>query len=134
MVFHAVALPRLVFLSPPSSSPAAAAATRRRRPPHMMLVFSWFSPKKVPFEDTTEAVVVLAVGVDGRRGVEVEWRDGGWRGGRWCRGRGCLPSGRWRKGGLGWTWCVALPSARGMMIGGVGINDDHDAATGCRGR
>ena len=36
--------------------PAAAAATRRRRPPHIMLVFSRFSPKKVPFEDTTEAV------------------------------------------------------------------------------
>ena len=33
------------------------AAIRRRRPPHMMLVFSRFSPKKVPFEDTTEAVV-----------------------------------------------------------------------------
>jgi len=26
------------------------------------LVFSRFSPKKVPFEDTTEAVVALAVG------------------------------------------------------------------------
>ncbi len=36
--------------------PAAAAATRRRRPPHIMLVFSRFPPKKVPFEDTTEAV------------------------------------------------------------------------------
>jgi hypothetical protein len=34
----------------------------------MMLVFSRFSPKKVPFEDTTEAVVALAVGRwDGRR-------------------------------------------------------------------
>jgi hypothetical protein len=49
--------------------PAAAAATRRHRPPHMMLVFSRFSPKKVQFEDTTEAVVALAVGKwDGGRG------------------------------------------------------------------
>jgi len=56
------------------SSPAATTATRRRQPPHMMLVFSWFSPKKVPFEDTTEAVVVLAVGVNGNG----EWR---WNGG-----------------------------------------------------
>jgi hypothetical protein len=38
------------------------AAIRRRRPPHMMLVFSRFSPKKVPFEDTTEAVVALVLG------------------------------------------------------------------------
>ena len=38
----------------------------------MMLVFSRFSPKKVPFEDTTEAVVVLAVRDDG----EGRW-DGG---------------------------------------------------------
>jgi hypothetical protein len=45
------------------------ATIRRRRPPHMMLVFSRFSPKKVPFEDTTEAVVALAVGRwDGGRG------------------------------------------------------------------
>jgi hypothetical protein len=49
--------------------PAAAAATRRRRPPHMMLVFSQFSPKKVPFEYTTEAVVALVFGRwDGGRG------------------------------------------------------------------
>ena len=39
---------------------AAATVARPRRPPHMMLVFSRFSPKKVPFEDTTEAVVVEA--------------------------------------------------------------------------
>ena len=45
------------------------AGIRRRRPPHMMLVFSRFSPKKVPFEDTTETVVALAVGRwDGGRG------------------------------------------------------------------
>ena len=35
---------------------AAATVARPRRPPQMMLVFSRFSPKKVPFEDTTEAV------------------------------------------------------------------------------
>ena len=29
---------------------------------------------------------------------------------------------------------VTLPSARGMMIGVVGINDDRNAATGRRGR
>ena len=46
-----------------------AAATRCRHPPHMMLVFSRFFPKKIPFEDTTEAVVALAVGRwDGGRG------------------------------------------------------------------
>ena len=39
---------------------AAATVARPRRPPQMMLVFSRFSPKKVPFEDTTEAVVVEA--------------------------------------------------------------------------
>ena len=38
------------------------AAIRRRPPPHMMLVFSRFSPKKVSFEDTTEAVVALVSG------------------------------------------------------------------------
>ncbi len=43
---------------------ATAAVARPRRLPHMMLVFSRFSLKKVPFEDTTEAVVVLAVGDD----------------------------------------------------------------------
>ena len=49
--------------------PAAAAATRRHHPQHMMLVFSWFSPKQIPFEDTTKAVVALAVGRwDGGRG------------------------------------------------------------------
>ena len=58
------------FLSPPVS--AAAVVARPRRPPQMMLVFSLFSPKKVPFEDTTEAVVVLAVRDDG----EGRW-DGG---------------------------------------------------------
>jgi hypothetical protein len=46
----------------------------------MMRVFSWFSPKKVPLEDTTDSVVVLAVGDDGRRGGEVGWWDGGWKG------------------------------------------------------
>jgi hypothetical protein len=45
-----------------------------------MRVFSRFSPKKVLLEDTTDSVVVLAVGDDGRRGGEVGWGDGGWRG------------------------------------------------------
>ena len=39
---------------------AAATVACPRHPPQMMLVFSWFSPKKVPFEDTTEAVLVEA--------------------------------------------------------------------------
>ena len=51
-----------------------------RCPPHMMRVFSRFSPKKVPLEDTTDSVVVLAVGDDRRRGGEVGLGDGGWRG------------------------------------------------------
>jgi hypothetical protein len=45
-----------------------------------MRVFSRFSPKKVPLEDTTDSVVVLAVGDNGQRGREVGWGDGGWRG------------------------------------------------------
>ena len=49
----------------------------------MMLVFSRFSPKKIPFEDTTEAVVVLAIRGDGQRGGEVEWGVGGVVGGVW---------------------------------------------------
>ena len=67
-------------LSPPPPSPVPVARLRRR-PPHMMLVFSRFSPKKEPFEDTTEAVVVLAVGDDGQRGGEVGWGVGGVVGG-----------------------------------------------------
>jgi hypothetical protein len=47
----------------------------------MMSVFSWFSPKKVPFEDTTEAVVVEGEAVARRAAVA------GGRGGR----RGCPP-------------------------------------------
>jgi len=39
----------------------------------MMRVFSRFSPKKVPLEDTTDSVVELAVGDDGRWGGEVGW-------------------------------------------------------------
>ena len=46
----------------------------------MMRVFSRFSPKKVPLENTTDSVVVLAVGNDGRQGGEVGWGDDGWRG------------------------------------------------------
>ena len=57
--------------------PAATAATRCHRPPHMMLVFSRFSPKKVQFEDTTEAVVALAVGRwDGGRGEGPSSKEG----------------------------------------------------------
>ena len=70
-----------VPLSLPPPPIAAATVARPRRPPHMMRVFSRFSPKKVPFEDTTEAVVALAVRGTGRRGGEVGWRCGGWRGG-----------------------------------------------------
>ena len=46
----------------------------------MMRVFSWLSPKKVPLEDTTDSVVVLADRDDGQQGGEVGWGDGGWRG------------------------------------------------------
>jgi hypothetical protein len=47
---------------------------RPRRPPHTMMVFSRFSPKKVPFEDTTEAVVLFAVGDhDGQWGGGMGW-------------------------------------------------------------
>ncbi len=35
---------------------AAATVARPHRPPHMMRVFSRFSPKKVPLEDTTDSV------------------------------------------------------------------------------
>jgi len=48
---------------------AAATIARPRRPPQMMSVFSWFSPKKVPFEDTTEAVVVEGEAVARRAAV-----------------------------------------------------------------
>jgi hypothetical protein len=53
--------------SPPPRCPppplSAAAVVRRRHcppppPPHMMLVFSRFFPKKAPFEDTTDCVVL----------------------------------------------------------------------------
>jgi hypothetical protein len=60
----------------------------------MMRVSSWFSPKKVPLEDTTDSVVVLAVGDDGRRGGEVGWGDGGWKGvGGVVGGVACRPVG-----------------------------------------
>ena len=56
--------------------------------------------------------------------------------GRWLEGgsvvswAGLLAVQQVEEGGLGWTWYIALPSARGMMIGVFGINDDRDAATG----
>jgi len=60
----------------------------------MMRVFSQFSPKKVPLEDTTDSVVVLAVGDNRQRGGEVGWRDGGWRGvGGVVGGVACRPVG-----------------------------------------
>ena len=60
----------------------------------MMRVFSRFSPKKVPLEDTTDSVVVLAVRDDGRWGGEVGWGDGGWRGvGGVMGGVACRPVG-----------------------------------------
>jgi hypothetical protein len=85
---------------PPSSSP-------RRRPPPVVAAtvpvpvahhrievgFQMVSPKKIPFEDTTdEAVVVLAVEDDGPEGGKVECAGGSgmdW-GGRWCRGQGLV--------------------------------------------
>ena len=47
-----------VPLSLPLPPIAAATVARPRRPPQMMLVFSRFSPKKVPLEVTTDSVVV----------------------------------------------------------------------------
>jgi hypothetical protein len=49
-----------VPLSLPPPPIAAATVARPRRPPHMMRVFSRFSTKKVPLEDTTDSVVVEA--------------------------------------------------------------------------
>ena len=49
-----------VPLSLPPPPIATTTVARPRCPSQMMLVFSQFSPKKVPFEDTTEAVVVEA--------------------------------------------------------------------------
>jgi len=49
-----------VPLSLPQPPIAAATVARPRRLPHMMRVFSRFSPKKVPLEDTTDSVVVEA--------------------------------------------------------------------------
>ena len=50
--------PRVTITTAVVPPPAAT----RHRLPHILLVSSRFPPKKVPFEDTTEAVVVLAVG------------------------------------------------------------------------
>ncbi len=47
-----------VPLSLPPPAITAATVARPCRPPHMMRVFSRFSPKKVPLEDTTDSVVV----------------------------------------------------------------------------
>jgi len=55
---------------------AAATVARLRRPPQMMLVFSQFSPNKVLFEDTTEAVVVETEAAARRATAEVgRWQD-----------------------------------------------------------
>ena len=48
-----------LLLPPPPI--AAEKVARPRHPPQMMLVFSRFSPKKVPLEDTTDSVVVVQV-------------------------------------------------------------------------
>ena len=64
-----------LLLPPPPI--ATATVARPHRPPHMMRVFSRFSPKKVPLEDTTDSVVVLAVGDDRHWGGEVGWGVGG---------------------------------------------------------
>ena len=57
-----------VPLSLPLPPIAAATVVRPCRPPHMMRVFSWFFPKKVPLEDTTDSVAArrtTAVGGSG---------------------------------------------------------------------
>ena len=54
----------LSLLPPPI---AAATVARPHRPPHIMRVFSRFSPKKVPLEDTTDTVVVEAEAAARRR-------------------------------------------------------------------
>jgi len=55
---------------------AAATVARLRHPLQMMLVFSRFSPNKVLFEDTTEAVVMEAEAVARRATAEVgRWQD-----------------------------------------------------------
>jgi len=48
-----------VPLSLPPPPIAAATVARPHHTPHMMRVFSWFSPKKVPLEDTTTDSVPL---------------------------------------------------------------------------
>ncbi len=52
-----------VPLALPPPPIAAATVAHPRCPPHMMRVFSRFSPKKVPLEDTTDSVVVEAEAV-----------------------------------------------------------------------
>jgi len=64
-----------VPLSLPPPPIAAATVAHPRCPPQMMLVFSRFSPKKVPFEDTTEAVVVEAEAAAQRATAEVGQRQ-----------------------------------------------------------
>jgi hypothetical protein len=49
-----------VPLSLPPPPITVATIARPPCPPHMMRVFSRFSPKKVPLEDTTDSVVVEA--------------------------------------------------------------------------
>ena len=126
---------RCLLPVPPVSSshrrrrPFPSSPARPHHPPHMMLVFSRFSPKKVgPFEDSTEAVVVLAVRVDGRPAGVVGWGDGGWRGGRWCPGRGCLPSGD----GEGGTSRRETPCSVESSPSTISVDHHHDKATGAR--
>jgi hypothetical protein len=47
-----------VPLSLPPPPIAATTVAHPRCPPHIMRVFSRFSPKKVPLEDTTDSVVM----------------------------------------------------------------------------
>ena len=85
-----------VPLSLPPPPIAAATVARPHRPPQMMLVFSRFSPKKVPFEDTTEAVVVEAEAAARRATAEV---------GRWQNMKACM-------GGGGRTTTMAVRHCR----------------------
>jgi len=62
-----------LLLPPPPI--AAEKVARPRHPPQMMLVFSRLFPKKVPFEDTTEAVLVEAEAAAWRATEEVGRRQ-----------------------------------------------------------
>jgi hypothetical protein len=72
-----------VPLSLPPPPITVATIARPRCPPHMMRVFSRFSPKKVPLEDTTDSVVVeaeaAALRAEVGRRQDMKACMGGWR-------------------------------------------------------